>query len=118
MIDVVEHLPDPRATLRAAASLLREGGLLYLLTPDVESVSARLLRSRWWGLRPAHLYYFSPATLSALLGQVGFEVVLIKSYGRIFTYGYWLSRVRHYPGWIHRSAAAVIGGLLSEKMLC
>jgi SAM-dependent methyltransferase len=118
MIDVIEHLSDPQATLRAVASLLRPAGLLYVLTPNVRSLSARLLRSRWWGLRPAHLYYFSPATLTAMLGHAGFEVVLLKSYGRIFTYRYWLSRLRNYPGWVYRSVAAVVAGLgLSEKML-
>ncbi len=118
MIDVIEHLGDPQATLHDVASLLRPGGLLYLLTPNVQSLTARLLRARWWGLRPAHLYYFSPHTLTAMLGRAGFEVVLLKSYGRIFTYGYWLSRLRTYPTWIYRSVAAVIAGLrLSEKML-
>jgi 2-polyprenyl-3-methyl-5-hydroxy-6-metoxy-1,4-benzoquinol methylase len=116
--DVIEHFTDPRAALVRIRSLLRPGGLLYLVTPDIDSLSARLMRGRWWGLRPAHVYYFSPRTLGALLRETGFEVELVKSYGRIFTWGYWLSRLKNYPAPIYRAAATVVRGLrLDAKFL-
>jgi SAM-dependent methyltransferase len=97
LIDVIEHLLSPREALQRCASLLRPGGILYVLTPDVESFSARVLGSYWWGLRPAHLTYFSPSTLTRLLDETGFARREVRSFGRIFTYGYWLSRIREYP---------------------
>ncbi len=97
LIDVIEHLTDPAAALRKIQRALKPGGLLYLVTPNIESFSARVLRGKWWGLRPAHIYYFSPKTLSEILVRAGFEVRLTRSYGRIFTYGYWLSRLVSYP---------------------
>ena len=108
LIDVIEHLTDPKAALLSVHRLLRPDGLLYLVTPDIESLSARLLRGRWWGLRPAHVYYFSRTTLGRLLRETGFEVELTKSYGRIFTWGYWLSRLKNYPAPIYRLVAAVV----------
>ena len=118
MNDVIEHFPDPRAALERSAALLRPGGILYLVTPDIGSFSARVLRGRWWGLRPAHLFYFSRSTMRALLEQCGFEVVQVRSFGRIFTYGYWLSRIRNYPRSIYRLAAAVIRTLgIEQKFL-
>jgi 2-polyprenyl-3-methyl-5-hydroxy-6-metoxy-1,4-benzoquinol methylase len=45
MIDVIEHLSDPAAAIRRAAELLRPGGVLYLVTPDIDSLSAKVLRS-------------------------------------------------------------------------
>jgi SAM-dependent methyltransferase len=107
--DVIEHFTDPKAALQRIKTLLRPGGLLYLVTPDIESLSARLMRGRWWGLRPAHIFYFSPTTLTALLRETGFEVELVKSYGRIFTWGYWLSRLRNYPAPIYKTVAGVVG---------
>jgi 2-polyprenyl-3-methyl-5-hydroxy-6-metoxy-1,4-benzoquinol methylase len=116
--DVIEHFTDPRAALLRIQGLLRPGGLLYLVTPNIESLSARILRGRWWGLRPAHVFYFSPATLTALLRETGFEVELVKSYGRMFTWGYWLSRLRNHPAPIYRGLAAVVGALgLDTKFL-
>jgi 2-polyprenyl-3-methyl-5-hydroxy-6-metoxy-1,4-benzoquinol methylase len=118
MNDVIEHFSDPKVALQRAATLLRPGGILYLVTPDIGSLSARLMRGRWWGLRPAHLYYFSRRTLSALLEQCGFEVARARSFGRIFTYGYWLSRIRTYPKVIYRFAALAIRTLgIEEKFL-
>jgi 2-polyprenyl-3-methyl-5-hydroxy-6-metoxy-1,4-benzoquinol methylase len=115
MNDVVEHFTDPQAALRQVAGLIRPGGHLYLVTPNIASLSARLLRGRWWGLRPAHLYYFSPATLERMLRQAGFEVVLRKSYGRIFTWGYWLSRLQNYPAFVRGPVRALVKALGVES---
>ncbi len=116
--DVIEHFTDPRSALSRSAALLRPGGFLYLVTPDIGSLSARLMRGRWWGLRPAHLFYFSRSTMTALLDQCGFDVVQMRSFGRIFTYGYWLSRIRSYPAFFHHSVAAMIGALgIEQKFL-
>ena len=116
--DVIEHFVDPATVLARLNTLLRPSGLLYLVTPNIESVSARVLRGYWWGLRPAHLYYFSPRTLTAMLERAGFRVVSLKRYGRMFTYGYWLSRLKSYPRWLRASAAAVVRGLgIEDKFL-
>jgi 2-polyprenyl-3-methyl-5-hydroxy-6-metoxy-1,4-benzoquinol methylase len=118
MIDVVEHLADPKAAAAGAARALKPGGLLYLVTPDIASLSARLLRGYWWGLRPAHIHYFSRTSLSRMLAAAGFEVVHAASFGRIFSYGYWASRLRSYPAPVHR---ALTGGIrfwgLADKLL-
>jgi len=103
MIDVIEHLTDPLSCLKKVWSTLRPGGLLYLVTPDVNSLSARILGRYWWGLRPVHLFYFSKKTMGRILSEVGFEVKAVRSYGRIFTYGYWLSRIRNYPAALYKT---------------
>lgn len=108
MIDVIEHVLDPRALLERTAALLRPGGVSYLVTPDISSLSARLMGPYWWGLRPAHLTYFSPATLTRLLDETGFAVREIRSFGRIFTYGYWLSRLSTYPAAIRGAVGTAI----------
>jgi 2-polyprenyl-3-methyl-5-hydroxy-6-metoxy-1,4-benzoquinol methylase len=118
MSDVIEHFSDPRRALERVHGLLKPGGLLYLVTPDISGLAARLLRGRWWGLRPAHLYYFSRATLARLLQETGFRPVLTRSYGRIFTYGYWLSRLKGYPSFVHDTIARGIDALdIHDKLL-
>lgn len=117
MIDVIEHLPDPKASLEQAARLLKPGGILYLVTPDIGSLSAAVLRSYWWGLRPAHIYYFDGRTLGSLLQDCGFSVALSKSFGRIFSYGYWASRLRHYPAWFYGAVRRAISSFGIERKL-
>ncbi|MBN2370247.1 MAG: class I SAM-dependent methyltransferase [Vicinamibacteria bacterium] len=118
MNDVIEHLTDPRSCLEKARRLLHAQGLLYIVTPNIASLSARLLRGRWWGLRPAHLYYFSPKTLKAMLAETGFETVFEKSFGRIFTYAYWASRLSNYPRPISAAARTLVRRLkIEDKFL-
>lgn len=116
--DVIEHLSDPLGSLRKAHSILKPGGLLYLVTPNIDSLSARVLRSRWWGFRPAHVYYFSPQTISDMMKKCGLEPVLVRSYGRIFTCGYWVGRLKNYPRLIYRTALYMIEKLdIQDKFL-
>jgi SAM-dependent methyltransferase len=108
MIDVIEHLADPPAAVAQAARALKPGGILYIVTPDIASLSARLLGRYWWGLRPTHIHYFSRASLSRMLTAAGLEVALAASFGRIFSYRYWASRLRHYPAPIYRAVTGLI----------
>ena len=71
---VIEHLRDPIAFLVRCRQLLREGGILILKTPNVESWIARRTGAYWqWLCPPAHLHLFSPGTLGLALAKTGFR---------------------------------------------
>ncbi len=93
LIDTLEHLTDPKSALSESHRLLKKSGVLYLSTPDVGSLAARLLGNRWWGYRMEHLVYFSWKTLPALLEELGFRIAAKRSYRRIFTVQSLLKRV-------------------------
>jgi SAM-dependent methyltransferase len=74
--DVIEHIPDPVAAVRAARGLLRPGGKLLIETQNVDSTAARLLGKRWQHYKHAeHLYHFNPRTLGAVLERGGFRIL-------------------------------------------
>ena len=76
MFEVIEHLRDPMAVLRAARRAVRPGGVLVLSTPNLNSVSRWILGKQWAVLSPAeHLYYFTERTLEAILVKAGFSRV-------------------------------------------
>lgn len=94
LLDVLEHLHRPFDTLRRIAGLLRPGGILVVqcpweLTHWEESLQAVLRGVRTGSIRPdsipAHLYFFSPRTLDAVLEGGGFDIVARQSgnYGEI-----------------------------------
>jgi SAM-dependent methyltransferase len=90
MADVLEHLEDPRAAVRACAALLAPGGALCVVTPDPASRTARLAGRRWWGLLPAHTYLLPRRTLGELLRRAGLAPVADVGLRRTFSLGYWM----------------------------
>jgi SAM-dependent methyltransferase len=73
--DVLEHLPQPRATLERVHALLRPGGLLAVTVPRLDSPEARLFGSYWAGFDvPRHLTVFTRATLERMLHVAGFRI--------------------------------------------
>jgi len=93
MVDVIEHLIDPFHALHRVAELVRPGGLLHVVTPDLESIAAKLFGSRWWGFEPWHLWYFTRRSLEAALAEAGFDVIDWRGYRRTFSTGYWLRKL-------------------------
>jgi SAM-dependent methyltransferase len=84
MGDVLEHVPDCRATLDEVARVLAPGGHLYLRGPITTHSLARRLALAAYGaagativLRepPYHLWEFRPGPLRDLCARAGLEVV-------------------------------------------
>ncbi len=76
MFEVIEHLRDPIAVLRAAHAALKPGGRLIVSTPNLDALSRLVLGLDWAVLSPAeHLYYFTETTLGAALRAAGFARV-------------------------------------------
>ena len=96
--DVLEHTPDPKAVLDRAHRLIAPGGVLAISVPDYGSLAARLMGRRWVFLLTVHLYYFTRATLSALLRRSGFEPVRFQPHLQTLELGYVAQRAAPYLG--------------------
>jgi 2-polyprenyl-3-methyl-5-hydroxy-6-metoxy-1,4-benzoquinol methylase len=94
---VVEHLPDPRATLKQLAQLLGKRGRLVIEVPSSEDALLTLYNNdafqhfTYWS---QHLFLFNAETLRRLALQAGLRVVSIRQYQRypLSNHLYWLSR--------------------------
>lgn len=66
--DVFEHIPDPANTLAICNALLKPGGVLYIVVPNINSMRAKLDGRNWYQLVPPyHVNYFNTATLTKLV---------------------------------------------------
>lgn len=73
---VLEHLPDPAATLAHVARLLKPGGELILWVPNFDSPLRAFFGPAWFPYEvPRHRWHFRPADLVRLLGRIGLRVV-------------------------------------------
>jgi SAM-dependent methyltransferase len=101
MLDVIEHLPDPRGTLVLLSRHLGPGGIIVITTGDFGSVAARLC-GRYWRLMtpPQHLWFFGRETISRLAGSLGLRVERIDHPWKIIPLSlikFQLRRMLHLP---------------------
>jgi 2-polyprenyl-3-methyl-5-hydroxy-6-metoxy-1,4-benzoquinol methylase len=76
MFDVIEHLADPVGVVGRLGSLLRPGGWLAIITPNIGSLTHAMLGGLWCVLNPSeHLHYFSEASLRRMLIARGYDSV-------------------------------------------
>ncbi|MFO1461742.1 MAG: class I SAM-dependent methyltransferase [Verrucomicrobiota bacterium] len=68
---VLEHVPNPVETVEIASCLLKPGGALLALVPNLDSLAVRLLAGKYRYILPQHVNYFSGATLRRLLSDAG-----------------------------------------------
>jgi 2-polyprenyl-3-methyl-5-hydroxy-6-metoxy-1,4-benzoquinol methylase len=118
MWDVIEHVEHPSAEMRQALQLLKPGGVLAVHTMDLGSPFARLMGRRWPWLMEMHVYYFTRRTLAALLEQVGFQVLTVRSQGRYLRLGYLATRVAAFSKPLGRGLGWLFDRLhLSERAI-
>lgn len=83
-IEVIEHIPNPRAVIELLARCLKPGGLLILTTANLDCPLAR-----WQGIDFAycvpeiHVSFFNPSLLSRLYREAGLTPIAMKHAGTL-----------------------------------
>jgi len=84
MNDFIELSHSPLQAFKKAGGHLKNNGLLFISTPDVEGVVAKISGKKWLHLKPdEHLYYFSRKTIKNILEKSGFKILWCGSLGRV-----------------------------------
>jgi len=82
MFDSIEHMPSPMQALHKVHELLRDDGIVFITTPNVEGLFPRLtykVLGRTLGVwehptPPGHVFQFGRPTLAAALDRAGFRI--------------------------------------------
>lgn len=81
MWGVLEHLHHPKSALMEVNRVLRPGGLLVVLAPNIDSTQFKLFGPKWPLLDvPRHLYQFSKTSLRRMVTGAGF----VSVWGRFY----------------------------------
>lgn len=96
VIDVLEHVSDPVELLRGVAGALAPKGVGVIVTPNVTSLAARIMRWKWWHYRIAHIGFFNRRTLALALERAGLTVRDVRRPGWYFNVEYLAERLGRY----------------------
>ncbi|MFH0731769.1 MAG: class I SAM-dependent methyltransferase [Candidatus Omnitrophota bacterium] len=108
MWDSLEHLLDPYLVLSKAHRWLKKGGYIFINTPDINSILAKIFKSKWWFIESMHLYYFNPQMINMYFKKIGFEYLQKKSHIQTLKLCYLASKIKPYSKPAYKTINAVI----------
>jgi 2-polyprenyl-3-methyl-5-hydroxy-6-metoxy-1,4-benzoquinol methylase len=74
--DVLEHVTNPQAVMQEVVRLLKPGGVVVVISPNVDCSYSKIFNQFWWALLyDQHLYHFSRKTLTKLFQACNLEPV-------------------------------------------
>jgi len=86
--DVIEHVRNPLDFMTRVNSLLKKSGRVYVVTPSLDSWSAKLLGKNWMEYKVEHLSYFNKKAITLLLEKTGFHKIKFHSNYKILNFDY------------------------------
>jgi len=75
LFDVIEHIPHPVDFLSILHKKIAPGGSILFVTPNIDTLSFKLLKEKWPHFVQEHLVLFSPSSMKRLLKETGFRPV-------------------------------------------
>jgi 2-polyprenyl-3-methyl-5-hydroxy-6-metoxy-1,4-benzoquinol methylase len=80
--EVIEHINNPISEINQIGKLIRKGGLVYITTPNFNSLLRRRLKIQYNVINyPEHLSYYAPRTLTKLFNSNGFKKLKVETTG-------------------------------------
>lgn len=80
MNHVIEHASDPLGLLKECRRILKPGGRLVVITPNIQSLGRRMFKEAWlhWD-PPRHLFLFSLPSLRLSAERSGLDVIDLRT---------------------------------------
>ena len=88
MTDLLEHIGKPRQFISEVARILAPNGIVAITTPDLGSLSRKLMGAHWPHYKREHLVYYRSAPLAGLFASYGFTIMHVSSSAKFLTIEY------------------------------
>lgn len=79
MLDVLEHVVQPKDFLNKVVNHLAPGGIVFIQVPNLNSLIVQLEGAGNSNFVPGHWSYFDPASLRNLAKEAGFEILTMET---------------------------------------
>ena len=97
IMQVIEHVTDPRALVEPCVKLLKPGGILMLQTPNTGSFLCRALGRYWPPYAPVeHLNLFSARSLEMLLSSLRLKEIQVHNHWKTLPVEYVYQMMQNY----------------------
>lgn len=96
MFDFLEHTYNLMDAMVKAYNILKPEGILAIVTPDIDSFTAKLMRRNWIHIKLEHTFYFSTKTLKLLFIKTGFNPIIFKNFWKAINFSYLKSQIKKY----------------------
>lgn len=98
--DVIEHVSDPKKEMLEIYRVLKPGGFVFIVTPDVSGIWSKILGHLWYHYKPGeHIMYFSQKSLAKVISDAGFKNTETRKTYHVMSVEYIFNRLRYYaPG--------------------
>ncbi len=109
LFDVIEHIPDPVKFLALLHKKTAPGGHIFLLTPDVDTLSFKIMKEKWPHFVQEHLALFSRKSMQRLLKESGFAP---KTHGwgtKYISMEMLKTHAEHHPSPLYKSIGWILG---------
>lgn len=97
LADVIEHVRDPVRFMFQVRRIVKPGAVVFVATPSMDSLSARLMGRFWVEFKLEHLFYFDSSTIVRLLGQAGFDNIAVSPGRKMLSAAYIIAHFERFP---------------------
>lgn len=116
MSDLLEHVKNPNKLFNKCYKILKPGGIIMIMTPDTDSLSARIMRKKWSQYKLEHLFYFNLKSIKFLAKKYNLKILSKQPAKKIMTYNYFQTQFNVYKADIITPIINSLAKILPEKI--
>lgn len=117
MSDLIEHVRVPQKTISKASELLKDDGIIMIMTPNTDSFLNKLMAKRWTHYKLEHFFYFNRQSIEIVANQAGLKVVYYEKSKKALTLNYLHTQFNVYNHWLFTPAINFLCFLLPQKII-
>jgi 2-polyprenyl-3-methyl-5-hydroxy-6-metoxy-1,4-benzoquinol methylase len=115
MSDLVEHVPDPSPFWKETTKILKNNGIICIITPDPRHWSCALGGNSWVHFKEEHLVFFSKITMDWVSRQFGLKLIKYNHIAKYTNFSYIAAQTRRFGPKPLEYGFSILSSILPKK---